>query len=229
MSAFAGAWWLGSVQDRVGGQAGGEGNPSGQATPGRPPVQGVAHYVDDAVGQGLGEEVDHGSGLLGLGDAGLGYVQAKQDGQADLTGQERHGHHDPDDHEAVAAPDAVASFGRAVVLVLRAVDLLSIAVEQGVVHREVTAAPRGTKRATTARARASPTWSRFQTAREKNRCARDQVFFCHPDPFRLCGRSTRGAVYSLRSSKPPSLPYCQTAPRSTRLTRLLCRGCGRAA
>ncbi|WP_280892425.1 hypothetical protein [Streptomyces sp. LBL] len=84
----------------------------------------------------MGEEVDHGSGLLGLGDAGLGYVQAKQDGQADLTGQERHGHHDPDDHEAVAAPDAVASFGRAVVLVLRAVDLLSIAVEQGVAHRE---------------------------------------------------------------------------------------------
>ncbi|MDH6630249.1 hypothetical protein M2271_008109 [Streptomyces sp. LBL] len=41
----------------------------------------------------------------------------------------------------------------------------------------VTAAPRGTKRATTARARASPTWSRFQTAREKNRCARDQWAF----------------------------------------------------
>jgi hypothetical protein len=87
----------------------------GEAAPGRSPVQSVAHHIDQ------------GAGLLGLGRAGLGDVQAEQDRQAELAGQERHGHHDPDDHEAVAAPDSVASLGGAVVLVLRAVHLLAVA------------------------------------------------------------------------------------------------------
>jgi hypothetical protein len=60
----------------------------------------------------------------------------KQDRQADLAGQERHRHHDTDDHKAVAAPDAVAALGGAIMLVLRAVDLAAVAVEQGVVHRD---------------------------------------------------------------------------------------------
>jgi len=63
-------------------------------------------------------------------------VQAEQHRQADLAGQERHRRHDTDDHKAVAAPDAVPALGGAVVLVLRAVDLPAVAVEQGVVHRD---------------------------------------------------------------------------------------------
>jgi hypothetical protein len=63
-------------------------------------------------------------------------VQAEQRRQADLAGQERHRRHDTDDHKAVAAPDAVPAPGGAVVLVLRAVDLPAVAVEQGVVHRD---------------------------------------------------------------------------------------------
>jgi hypothetical protein len=62
-------------------------------------------------------------------------VQAEQDRQADPAGHERHRHHDTDDHEVVAAPDAVASPGGAVVLVLRAMDVSAVAVEEGVVHR----------------------------------------------------------------------------------------------
>jgi len=99
----------------------------GQLAPGRPAVGGVADHVDGAPVQRGGEQVDQGAGLLGLGGAGLGDVQA---------GQEGHGHHDPDDHKAVAAADAVASLGRAVVLVPGAVDLLAVAVKERVVHRD---------------------------------------------------------------------------------------------
>jgi len=62
-------------------------------------------------------------------------VQAEQHRQADLAGQERDRHHDPDDHEAVAAPDAVPALGGAVMLVARTVHLPAVAVEEGVVHR----------------------------------------------------------------------------------------------
>jgi len=81
VSALAGAWRFGSVQDRVGGQAGGEGDVGGQMAPGRPAVGGVAHHVDGAPVQRGGEEVDQGAGLLGLGGAGLGDVQADRTGR----------------------------------------------------------------------------------------------------------------------------------------------------
>src|SRR6266508_1881858 len=53
VSAPAGARGFGSVQDRVGGQAGGEGDAGGQAAPGRSALAGRRHHVDGAPGQGL--------------------------------------------------------------------------------------------------------------------------------------------------------------------------------
>ena len=65
-----------------------------------------------------------------------GIRRRNRTGRQTCRARNAHRHHDTEDHETVTAPDAVAAFGRAVVLVRGAMHRLAVAVEQGVVDRD---------------------------------------------------------------------------------------------
>jgi hypothetical protein len=88
-----------------------------------------------------GEHACHRPGQLRLGRAPLGLVQPKQQREEHRPADQLHPAGDTEDHEAVAASDAVAAAGGPVMLPEGGEHALAVAVEQRVVDHHCNRLP----------------------------------------------------------------------------------------